>query len=61
LHFFSLSHLCRKTPLGVLSLAQVERGDAVLDRIQAVLDGAAKENLEHLSSEYVSVCSLSPF
>ena len=41
-----------KTPLGVLSLAQVEKGDAVLDRIQSVLSGSSKESLVELSSEY---------
>jgi poly [ADP-ribose] polymerase len=40
-----------KTPLGVLSLAQVERGDAVLDRISAVLEGDSKENIINLTSE----------
>jgi poly [ADP-ribose] polymerase len=44
-----------KTPLGVLSLAQVGRGDEVLERIQAVLEGASKENLEQLSSEYYTL------
>ena len=41
-----------KTPLGVLSLTQVERGDAVLDEIQAVLEGTGKGNLEKLSNDY---------
>jgi poly [ADP-ribose] polymerase len=44
-----------KTPLGVLSLAQVGRGDDVLERIQAVLEGTASDSLEQLSSEYYTL------
>ncbi len=44
-----------KTPLGVLSLGQVERGDAVLDRVQALLDGKGKGSFSDLSSEYYTL------
>jgi hypothetical protein len=40
-----------KTPLGVLSLAQVEKGDAVLDEIAALLDGSGSGNFAHLTSQ----------
>lgn len=37
--------------MGVLSLAQVEKGDAVLDQISALLDGTGEGNFTQLTSQ----------